>query len=64
MYFSELNFKTHNVCFICYNRFGLNFQGAYRSDAVYTPSDVKEILEFARVRGIRVIPEFDLPGNY
>ncbi|KAK4475797.1 hypothetical protein MN116_001053 [Schistosoma mekongi] len=41
----------------------LSAMGAYREDLVYTPSDIKEILEFARFRGIRVIPEFDIPGH-
>lgn len=37
--------------------------GAYSSEEVYTTADVKEVVDFARVRGIQIIPEIDAPAH-
>ncbi|XP_019617867.1 PREDICTED: beta-hexosaminidase subunit beta-like [Branchiostoma belcheri] len=41
----------------------LSGKGAYTRKHVYTHDDVSKVIEFARLRGIRVIPEFDSPGH-
>ena len=39
------------------------YYGAYSSEQVYFPADVREILHYARVRGVHVLPEFDVPAH-
>ena len=38
-------------------------QGAYSPSHRYSRDDVNRIIREARLRGIRVIPEFDTPGH-
>ena len=37
--------------------------GAYSSSEIYTHENVRELANFAQVRGIQIIPEIDTPGH-
>jgi len=41
----------------------MTLYGAYSPRKVYYPQDVREIVEYANQRGIRVIPELDAPAH-
>ncbi|KAM3589191.1 woronin body major protein [Umbelopsis sp. WA50703] len=36
---------------------------AYSSKETYSHSDVKKVIQYAKARGVRVIPEIDMPGH-
>lgn len=66
-FFDQIKYnKAFHECQVDVNRVPLfsSAKGAYRPVThVHTQQDVQDILEAARLRGIRVIPEFDTPGK-
>ena len=41
----------------------LSKKGAYAESMVYSQDQIKEIVDYGRYRGVRVVPEFDIPGH-
>lgn len=41
----------------------LSGKGAYSPRHVYSLIDMKKVVDYARLRGIRVVAEFDSPGT-
>ncbi|KAK8384210.1 hypothetical protein O3P69_009152 [Scylla paramamosain] len=39
------------------------YYGAYSARQVYTPAQVRDLVQYARVRGVRVLPELDAPAH-
>ncbi|EQC35301.1 hypothetical protein SDRG_07526 [Saprolegnia diclina VS20] len=41
----------------------LTMYGAYSRDQIYTLDQVRELVQFAKSRGVRIIPELDVPSH-
>ena len=54
---------SHNFPLLLKSHPELTTYSAYSMDKIYTPEDVIDIVKFAKARGIRVIPEIDIPGH-
>ena len=38
-------------------------KGAFSPNHTYTLTDMADLIDFARLRGVRVLVEFDMPGH-
>ena len=54
---------THSFPFVSTREPRLALYGAYSPSKVYTPQDIKELVHYATVRGVKIIPEFDAPAH-
>lgn len=54
---------THSFPFISNREPRLAMYGAYSPSQVYRPEDIRDIVRYATVRGVKVIPEFDAPAH-
>ncbi|CAG8658019.1 3455_t:CDS:2, partial [Paraglomus brasilianum] len=36
---------------------------AYSNNEIYSQSDVRRVIDYGRLRGVRILPEFDMPGH-
>lgn len=37
--------------------------GSYKPTKIYTPEMIREIIDYALIRGVRILPEFDAPAH-
>ena len=54
---------SHSFPYVSKSQPQLSRLGAYSSSKIYGREDVADIVEFGRVRGVRVMPEFDAPAH-
>lgn len=54
---------SHSFPFVVKAQPELSRLGAYSTEKIYTADDIEEIVKFGKVRGVRVLPEFDAPAH-
>lgn len=54
---------THSFPFQSQTYPKMSQYGAYTPNQIYTPEDIKSVVEYARSRGVRIIPELDAPAH-
>lgn len=54
---------THSFPLVVDTVPNMNFYGTYNPNEVYTPDDIIALKEYARVRGVRLLPELDAPAH-
>ncbi|KAL5255839.1 hypothetical protein ACHWQZ_G011167 [Mnemiopsis leidyi] len=54
---------THSFPFYSKRRPKMTEWGAYSPEQIYTEEDIKDIVHYADVRGVRVLPELDAPAH-
>nr|XP_023027673.1 chitooligosaccharidolytic beta-N-acetylglucosaminidase [Leptinotarsa decemlineata] len=54
---------SHSFPYVSKSYPNLTKYGAYTPSKIYTDGDIKDIIEYGLIRGVRVLPEFDAPAH-
>jgi hexosaminidase len=54
---------SHSFPFVMKSQPELARLGAYSPEKVYTAEEIEDVVKFGKVRGVRVLPEFDAPAH-
>lgn len=54
---------SHSFPFVSRRQPEMSLYGAYSPAKVYTPEDIQELVQYATIRGVKIVPEFDAPSH-